>query len=71
MVSISEIISNQNVGHIHCQSTLNGGSITTEICCMNGKNVKAVDTNNFQIRPCAYQTGIDFLFQTAIAVRVI
>lgn len=55
MVTISESIGNQNVGLIHCQSTLSGGSIGTEIYCMNGKNVKAVEINNFQIRPCASQ----------------
>lgn len=60
MVTISDIISNQNVGLIHCQSTLNGGSIIIEIYCMNGKSVKAVDVNNFQIRPHAYQKLIDF-----------
>lgn len=48
---------------IHCQSTLNWGSIITEIYCMNGMNVKAVVINNFQIRPCADQTWIDFLFR--------
>lgn len=62
IVSISEIISNQNVGLIHCQPTLNGGCIFTEIYCMNGKNIKAVDINKFQIRPCAYQKWMHFLF---------
>lgn len=65
MVSISEIIRNQNVGLIHCQSTLNGGSIITEIYCISGKNGKAVEINNFQTRPCAYQKWIDFLFQNS------
>lgn len=63
MVTISDIISNQNVALIHCQSTLNGGSIITEIYYMNGKTVKSVDVNNFQIRPHTYQKLIDFFSQ--------
>lgn len=65
---VSEIISNENRGLIHCQSTLNGGNIITEIYCMNEKSVKAVDVNNFQIRPQSHQKLTDFFFTTGIAV---
>jgi len=50
MVTISEIISSQKVGLIHCQSTLIGGTIVSEICYMNDKSVRAVGVSNVQIK---------------------
>lgn len=47
MVTVSEIITNQSMGLIHCQSALNEGSIIAEICYVNKEIVKAVDINNF------------------------